>query len=205
MATALDEALELVKRDPIAGFVAIPIIGARAPRPQVIVKLKGRSLILPDWTGAEWAWYGGLAFRFADSVDKAREGIRLVENANRKLTPLHLEMKSLALSKPTPAKAAAYYDATVRLVIAANVASDQSVSGPLFVTAFKESLREVPKTIGEALAAVLSAGGDVVKPIIRESIKIAADVFDHAIGTSIGLILIVGLGLWLWSKSKKGE
>jgi hypothetical protein len=202
--SALDDALNFVKKDPVGGFIAIPIIGARPPRPQIVVKLKGRSLVLPDWSGDEWTWYGDLAIKYADSVSVSARGRDDRANANRRLTELRGPMKSLGSSKPAPEAAAAYYDRCVRLVIAAHVGSD-SDSGQKFVDAFKEAVKEAPTVIGEALAAALSAGGDVLTPVVKEALKIAGQVFDAALGTSIGLIAIVALGLYLWSKSRNKE
>lgn len=201
--SSLDDALAFVKKDPIAGFVAIPIIGARAPRPQILVKLKGRSLVLPDWTGAEWTWYGNLAVKYADSVSVSARGRDDRANANRKLTALRGPMQSLGGDKPDPKVAAAYYDACVRLVIAAHVGGDPD-SGPKFVSAFKVAAAEAPQVIGEALAAALTAGGDVLKPVIKSALDILSEVFEIAVGTGLGLILLLGFGLYLWSQ-RKGE
>jgi uncharacterized protein YbjT (DUF2867 family) len=202
--SAMDDALAFVQKDPVAGFVAIPIIGARPPKKAVIVKLKGRDLLLPDWTGKEWIWYADLASRFADTVDKNRAGKLDVEANVKRLAPLYIAMQSVGAGRPTPVAAAAFYDRCVRLVIAARHAGD-SDAGPTFAAAFKDAFVNVPATIGEALAAVLSAGGDVIKPIIRESIKITGDVFEEVTGIGIGLIAIVALGLYLWTQSKHGK
>lgn len=203
---SMDEVLDFARKDPVATFVAIPIAGGRPPRTRVIVQLKGRSIALPDWSGAEWAWFGKLAFRYADSVDKARSGIKLVERANQSLTAMDEPMRDLGDKHPSPAFAATYYDAAVKLVIAAHVASDREASGIMFVDAFKQSFKEVPRTIGEALAALLSAGGDVVKPVIAEAIKITAEVFEQSIGIGIGVIALIAIGVWWWSnKSKHSE
>lgn len=204
MAT-MDEVLDLARRDPIATFVAIPIAAARPPRPRILVELKGRTLVLPDWTGSEWGWYGDLAIRYADSVDKARAGVKDVQRANRNLTALRAPMKNLGDSKPDPLHASKFYFATVKLVIAAHVASDKAASGVMFVDAFKESVKNVPTTIGEALAALLGAGGDVIKPIIREAVKITAEVFEQSIGIGIGIVLIGLAAWWVWQNSRKGE
>lgn len=196
-----EEVLDFVKRDPVAGFVAIAIIGARPPKPRIIVKLKGRSIVLPDWNRDEWRWYGGVAFRYADDVDKARAGKPLVDRANGKLTSLDSSLPE----HPTPEQAAAYYDAAVRLVIAAHVASDREASGPTFAQALKESILHVPRTIGESLAATLSAGGDILKPVVAEALKITAEVFEQTFGIGIGIVLVIAAGWWLWNNSKKSK
>jgi hypothetical protein len=201
--STLDDALAFVKKDPIAGFIAIPIIGARAPRPQIVVKLKGRSLVLPDWTGEEWAWYGTLAIKYSDSMDKTRAGFKDVRAANERFTPLFTAMRALGSAKPDPNQAAAYYDRAVRLVIAAHNSGDPE-SGTTFVNAFKEAIPNAPRVIGESLAAALSVGGDVLKPVIKSALDIMSEVFEIAVGTGIGLILLIGVGLYLWSQSQKG-
>lgn len=198
----LDDALNLIKRDPVRAFVSIPIIGARAPNPQIVVKLKGRSLVLPDWTAGEWAWYGHLAFDYADSVDKALAGARLVDRANGRLTSLNQKMRSLGTKdKPTPKDAADYYDAAVRLVIATHVASDSDASGPLFVDAVKASIKEAPAAI---LAFIFGKPGTAAIAVGKEAARVLDEIFDFA-KFGLGLIAIVAVGWWLWNHKSNQE
>jgi len=198
MAT-LDDALEQVKRDPIAGYIAIAVIAARPPRPGIVVKLKGRNLLLPDWTQDEWAWYGSLAFKYADSVDKSRRGAEDVSRANQRLSSLAM----FGPDKPSPEKAAAFYDAAVRLVIAAHVAGDPE-TGVKFVDAFKAQLSNIPGTIIEALRTGLTN----MTKVQREAAKIAGEIFSRPVGAvlggllaglgPLGIALIAGGAYYLW-------
>jgi hypothetical protein len=202
----MDEVVDFVKRDPVAGYVAIAIIGARPPKPRIIVQLKGRSLVLPDWTGNEWRWFGEVAVRYSDAVDKARAGIDSVRSANRKLTALDQNvMKERGDGKPTPLEASDYYDAAVRLVIAAHVASDREASGATFAQALKEAIPNAPRVIGESLASALGAGGDILKPIVVEALKITGEVFSQTFGIGIGVVLAIAAGWWLWNHSKHSK
>jgi hypothetical protein len=110
-------------------------------------------------------------------------------------------------SIPTPLEAAAYYDAAVRLVIAGHVSRDPDASGPGFSAVMRRNIKDVPETIGKALAAVLGAGAGVVRPIVQEAVDVMLALFGDALKSvgksSIAPLLIIGAAIWIWLEYKK--
>lgn len=201
----ISDVLKFMEKDPIAGYVSIPVVAARPPAPRIIVELSGRNLVLPDWTGLEWAWYGSIANDLTNDVGtgvhrRQMRGSRDVQRARSKLAPLMSAMKGLVNNRPLPQDAGAFYNAAVRLLIAAQAAVTTDPFGPIFVESVKEAFKEVPQTIGLALAATLRTGAEVLGPVAKEAGKIAVDIFGAIAKSGIGLIAIAALGLWWYLK-----
>lgn len=193
MAT-IDDALNLVRKDPVGVFVGIAIAAAHPPNPGVVVKLKGRTLLLPDWNGTEWHWYCDLAAKFAKATDEknaAGETDKARQLAT--LTPHAVRMRELGARKPTPDDAAACYTQAVKLVIATNAASTGPTAGAIAFDAFKSGFLGAPQTVLDSLKFVLEGGLANMTKVQREAARILGLLFVEPIKAITGGLL-AGLG-----------
>lgn len=208
MAKTLDDALKLVKADPVVGYVSIPIIAARAPRPSIVVKMKGQTIILPDWNGTEWAWYAQLAIQIA-ILQPANNGSGEQDKA-RQLAKLRSELPAitaLGSVKPTVKQAGDFYVVCVKLVIASDAAASGPTRGEMAAQAFGASLKEAPFTILSALKDVLDNGTELFfKDMPAAATRIVKDLFGKTVGGifsglgGFGPLILIGIGLWAFSK-----
>jgi hypothetical protein len=190
----IDDALKLVRKDPVGVFVGIAIASAQPPSPGVVVKLKGRTLLLPDWTGDEWLWYCKLASRFAAATDeKNASGETDKSRQLGNLTPHMVKMRQLGTSKPTPGDAAACYTQAVKLVIATNAASTGPTAGDLAFDSFKAGILEAPATVLNALKFTLEGGLSNMTKVQREAARIIGQIFIEPVKALTGGLL-AGLG-----------
>lgn len=210
MAT-LDDALKLVKRDPPAAFVGLAVTAAQPPAAAIVVPLKGRQLLLPDWSGVEWKWYCDLAVAIAKSQEvKNSAGAADVARALAELAPLATTAATLGASHPTTDQAGAIYTAAVKLVIASNAAATGSTAGELATQAFKTALVEAPQVILDSLKAGLEKGLSNMTKVQREAARILGEIFIEpikAIGGGLlaglgpfGIALLAGAAWFLWGK-----
>jgi hypothetical protein len=196
---ALDDALKLASKDPPLAFVGLAVAGAKPPQPSIVVKTKGRTLVLPAWTGEEWGWYGRLAFKLASSMPaKEPVGQRSVDRATSNLLALHPAMQSLGTVRPGEKQAFDYYIAANKLVIAASAATAADSRGKMALDAFGSAVVEAPRTLLDA----------ITKDIPREAAKVLNDVFKSAAqgfglgNLSIGMVLVGGAVLWMFINRK---
>lgn len=205
------DALELMKKDPVVGFVAIPTIAIKGAGAEIAAPVKGRTVALPPWTGKEWDWYGGLAFDVArrlqaDGIDGFIDlfdghASKSVRRAAENLRPLSKPMLDLGATQPTPAAAGAYYEAAVKLVIAAVAAHGRKGAGEILLESIKESLVQAPATVVDGIKVGISEGADGLAFIGRQANKIVRSVFGVGVGTIV-MIAVVG---YLWLESRKGR
>lgn len=219
MAT-IEDVLKQIERDPVIGFVSIPIAATRN-RPTVKIKVKGRTLVLPDWNAREWLWWGRLALAIAQSQDAKNEaGRRDKETAAKRFAgPFNaMELLGTADDEETPPieRVFPYYDAAVRLVIASHAAARGETRGRLAAEAFGRALIEAPQTIVIALKDVFeSAGSLFLKELPRAALDTLKGLFEDATGielpstSQIGTIAIVAVGAWVawqfFNRRHKGE
>jgi hypothetical protein len=193
---ALDDALQLASKDPPVGFVALAVAGAKAPSPSIRVVTKGRTIVLPAWTGSEWGWYGQLALALASKLDaKNPVAQRDKDVAAAKLLAIHPAMQALGSALPSEKQAFAYYDAAVRLVIAANAAASGPTRAQLALEAFGSAVVEAPRTILNG----------ITKDIPREAAGILSDIFLSAVGGLKAPVLIIGAVVLFLMLNKKGR
>jgi hypothetical protein len=208
----IQEALQLIEKDPVMGFVGIPILAA-SNSGKVVLKLRGRDLVVPDWNGTEWAWWGNLAFQVAAKQSSNNPtGEKDKQSAVVRLRSLHPAMVGLGTVKPTPPQVADYYDRAVRLVIASNAAASGPTRGRLAAEAFGEAFVQAPATIVAALKDVLEKSIDLfLKDMPRAAASILSELFGKTgsglltgvLSSGIGPIVVIGLGLWAISKWKE--
>ena len=202
----LDDVLALLKKDPVKGYVTIAVLAARPPNPAILVKLKGRSLVLPDWDAGEWQWYGKIALdigarlRIKTMTENRAGDLRGVDRAAAKVKSL------MPNRKPTPQEAAAFYDACVRLIIAARAAADEKTFTEISDESLREASKEIPLTIGSVIASLLRGPvKDILIPATKAAAEILVEIFEEVAKSGLGLIVVIGLGLYLWSQHGKGE
>ncbi len=183
------------------GFVSIAIIGAAPPSPGLIVNLKGRTLLLPDWKGDEWRWYMDLALAIANKQE-TRNDTAITASKDRAIaTAKSVRVKLLddarvsaansaaPGSRYSPDEAFAIYDAAVRLVIASNAAGAGASKGAMAVEAFKERLLEMPEELRDKFISMLQDKRDLLfKVLPKKAAEILKDVFD-ATAAGLGLSL----------------
>jgi len=212
---SIEDALRLVKADPVVGYVSIPIVASEAPRPAVIIELKGQTIRLPDWNGSEWSWYGNLALDIANRQEVNNEsGERDKSRARSNFRAIHPAMVALGSVKPTLEQVGDYYTRAVKLVIASNAATTGPTAGEMAAQAFGAALVEAPATIVAAVKDVLLTATDLfLRDLPKAATKILKDLFGTVAGGvfsglgSLGPIILIGIGLYIWneSRSQHGE
>lgn len=204
------DALKLAQKDPVTAYVTLAVVAAHPPSKRLVVRTKGRTLVLPAWTGSEWAWYGQLAFSIAKSLDVANPAVQAdKDRAQAKLLALHPAMQTLG-DVVAPEKAAFnYYDACVRLVIESVADAAVASRGRLAAEAIGRGFVEAPATIARAVAGAFKDFGDLYFRIWpREAMKQLRGFFGAvAEGAGLGFlsptVILVGLvGLYFITKGR---
>jgi hypothetical protein len=211
----IDDALRLIKSDPVVGYVSIPMVAARPPRPGQLIKLQGHTLLLPHWSGAEWAWWGNLAMAIAKFQTVGNStGTRDKQKALDKLRSIHPAMQTLGTVAPTDEKQIGnYYTAAVRLVIASAAAESGETFGSMAAESFKEALKEAPISILAALKDFLDTATTVIfADLPREAVRTLKSLFNYTAGktlpavlTGLGPIGIIAIGLGAWYLFARGK
>lgn len=184
-----------VADDPVGTIVSLAVAGATSG-PRRTVEVRGRTIALPAWTYAEWTWWGELARRIA--VRAGLAGARLF----RGHAVRHEAMRAGQRDALPPAdELARYYDATVRLAIESRARLSAPTRSQIVRDAIAESINELPATIRSALGAIVSAGGDAMTAVARETRRVVTTLF----GVSPLALLAIGAALWwIARKSEKG-
>jgi hypothetical protein len=197
---SLDDALKAVAKDPPAGFVAIAVAAAQPPAKAIVVKLKGRTLLLPDWGGTEWLWFLDLAIAIAKSQpskddDSAfgRAKVRAQAVATDLRTRSAGARASLDASHPSADLALEFYNDAVNLVLASNAAATGPTAGELAADAFKFGLVNAPATIATALKFAFEGGLTNMTKVQGEAAKILGELFARPLAAVTGGLLS-GLG-----------
>jgi len=191
---SLNDVVLVAKKDPVAFYVGLAVAAAQPPARAIVVPLVGRRLVLPDWSGDEWAWYGDTANRFAANVEAGnpRAGEDMATQVGL-LAPRLEAMRALGAQRPAPADAAAFYDRSVRVVIASANAATAETRGKLAFEAFSEAIPEAPAAILTAIKSTLTGGLANMTKIQREASKILGQIFSEPFKAVAGGLL-AGLG-----------
>lgn len=202
----IEEAVALIKRDPVRGFVAIPIIAMRDESKKPIEALIGKSrrVLLPAWTGKEWRWYATVAESVMAACIKSGKvrpvQMKDIRRQNAKLAELLQPMERLGDQVALAIMAGVFYEACVRLVIA-SVSTMGKTGGELMAEVLKEQLGLAPESVKRGLSKLLDLGGDALAAVGRQANKVVKSVF----GVGLGAVALVLLVAWGYSKSRRGR
>lgn len=190
------ELLEIVRRDPMAAFTAIPIFAMRGGTAKQVIELKGHTIALPMWTGSQWQWYGGLArdvgIRGLKDISPIRG--KKLHKALERLDALEPEMAAVGSAVAPPALVAKYYFAAGDVVNHAKSLLGAPTTGDLLVA----SLPSSPEDVRRGMADALALGLDALRAIGRKAKEVANAIW----GTLSGILLLGALG-YLWWESRK--
>jgi hypothetical protein len=205
------DALKLIERDPVVGFVTIPVIAAHPPHASVLISTKGRTLRLPVWSGTEWAWYGQVALAVAKALDVANPAVQAdKDRAQALLIALHPAMQALGTVVPPEKVAFNYYTACVKLVIESVADAAVPTRGKLAAQAIGRAFVEAPSTIAHAIADTVKDFGDFYFRVWpREAMKNLRGFFGAlADGAGLGFlsptVILIGAVL-LYYVTRKGR
>lgn len=195
------EGLEAVRRaiqaDPVAGYVALTVAAANATPNFVVSQVGGRDIRLPPWSRREWFWWAQLALvserkTRADlgwhghgkaALDRGRAAVLAALPVEHDETPM------------TPVEAGRLYYEAVKLMIACVAALTGKRVGALLWESLTEAWHELPATLGMAAGEM---GAAALRGVYEAAKRILKEAFKHGGGTV--LLILAGLGLWLWSR-----
>ena len=220
--STIKQAVSLIERDPVLGFVMIPVLAIAADNHRAIIaKVRGRDVALPVWTGNEWLWYGSLATDVArrlqpgtftkvlDAVLPALESSgRDLGRAAAKLNVLIKPMASIGNDVVPADMAGIFYKSAVELVIAAVAEHGNKRAGTILAESFKESGLEFLQAIPDKIRAVFNQSLAMTEGALSAAGNAALNVLDRVFGVKAvakGIVIIGAIGLGLWALSEFGS
>jgi hypothetical protein len=205
------DALKLIERDPVVGFVTIAVIACHPPAKTLLIRTRGRTITLPAWSGTEWSWYGQVALAVAKALDVTNPVVQAdKDRAQARLIALHPAVQALGAVQVPEKLAFTYYDACVRLVIESVADASVASRGRLAAEAIGSGIVGAPRVIAEQLAKAVKDFGDLYFRIWpREAMKQLRGFFGAvAEGAGLGFlsptVLLIG-AVVLYYVTRKGR
>jgi hypothetical protein len=204
---ALADLVNMMKKDPVRAFVGLPIAAAAAPNPNKVITFrtgKGEiynKIVLPVWTGTDWAWWGTAALSYAKAARSAPgtlKGGRSEKDLDAKIAkfdPFYQQMLAFGGAATPPDELIAnFYDGAVRVVIsAANMSKDES----LVELWLRDTFTTMPITAQESIRWLTGAATGVVVDIAKEAAKITAKIgggFIQGLIDTLGPMGVLAIG-----------
>jgi hypothetical protein len=175
--------------------VGIAMAAVQPPHRSIVVKLKGQTLLIPEWTADEWRWYCALALRIADTTPAVGTSALVLAKARaaQRVTANVEKLPAGAAAVAAPDAVDVYRDA-VMLVIATGAAATGSVPfGDAASAAMKELLAEAPSKVLTPLRDLFNQSVATMQKFQREAARLVASAFGGSVRAVAGGLL-EGLG-----------